>query len=90
MVGIADTARTMIPAPRDRFYPLGATWRDSSEKGWETEETHEEAKRVEREEDRGNSLHEVETGKKEQPRSRALRVMGSLFPGAAPDPKLLV
>lgn len=53
------------------------------------EET-DEAKMVEREEDHGNYLMEMEKGEKEQSRSRAIRIMGSLLPCTATDPKLLV
>ena len=53
------------------------------------EET-DEAKRVEREDVCGNYLKETEKGEKEQSRSRALRIMGSLLPRTATDSKLLV
>lgn len=52
-------------------------------------EEADEAKRVERE-DRGNYLRETEKGEKEQSRSRALGIMGSLLPCTVTDPKLLV
>lgn len=53
------------------------------------EETSEE-ERVERGGDHGNYLKEMEKGQKEQSRSRVLRIIGSLLPCTATDPKLLV
>lgn len=53
------------------------------------EETSEE-ERVERGGDHGNYLKEMEKGQEEQSRSRVLRIIGSLLPCTATDPKLLV
>ena len=53
------------------------------------EETSEE-ERVERGGDHGNYLKEMEKGQKEQSRSRVLKIIGSLLPCTATDPKLLV